>query len=470
VNVPALLAECHRLGGSDLHLRPGLKPRGRLHGELTELEDAAAFPAEALEAELLKLLSADQRRRLTAARTLDLCHQDGGQVPWRCHLFREQRGLSAAFRRLAAAPPTLSELNLPAELDRFAHLNRGLVIFAGAAGAGKSTTLASLLQSINRSYRRTVVTIEDPVEYVHASDEAHILQRTVGEDTQSFEQGLRDALYERPDVLVVGETRSYEVARLLLRAAETGVLVFTTIHGIDSVQTVERLLDLFPVEEQPLAREILAESLQGVVSQVLLRRADGKGRVPACEVLVRTPAVANLIRTGRIHDLRNCVQTGRREGMRLLDDSLAAAVRQGKANRADAVAYARDPAQIPSSAGGGDSSARPVLAERRHEPRLHTLNLVNVTEYDEVGFKADLTSGRTLDLSHDGIRLELNHPLLLGATVDLALALGPRVLEVRATVRDLQTLGRNLVAVGLKFEGLSAEAKAAIDEHLEQRS
>ena len=281
---------------------------------------------------------------------------------------------------------------------------------------------------------------------------------------------MRDALVERPDVLAIGELRSQESIRLALHAAETGLLVFGTIHAANSAQSLRRLIEVFPAKEQGVQSEKLSQTIQGVVCQALLHAKEGRGRYPACELLLRTSAVANLVREGRTHDLRNCIQTGADMGMVLLDDSLADLVEQGRVRVEEAISHAFDPRRLPGAPRPARAPRRetPQLkapSERRAERRLTTLALVNVGEFDEVGFKSELSTGRTSNLSPHGAQVELDHSVLIGARVVATLALDDQVVETEATVRSSEEQeGRHLI--GLHFEKLSEAGLAAIKQYL----
>lgn len=473
----ALLARTRALRCSDLHLQPGLRPHVRLQGELIALEEEPALEGGLLEGLLLDLLSDLQRARLAEQGYLDLSYRDASGTTWRCHYFHQRTGLSAALRPLAARIPTLDELRLPPELERLAHLQRGLVLITGATGSGKSTTLAALVGIIDRTYRRTVLTLEDPIEYLFDDPRGVIEQREVGTHVESFARGVQDALLARPDVLVVGELRDPDSVQGALAAAETGALVLATLHSNDAVQTLDRLIDMFPLEDQPQTRAVLSQSLQAVVSQVLVHEREGKGRRPACEVMFRTPAVASLIRDDRTHELRSVIETGRALGMRLLDDALADLVAGGLVAREEARRFARDPRRF-----GEPLPAEPVgplaallgrapgsIHERRQEPRVRALELVNVGELNEVGLQTALTVGRTLDLSHEGVRVELEHPLLLRSRALLDLALEDRVVQVEGLVVSVAEAGPRSFAHGLRFVDPSDAARQAIDDYLALR-
>ena len=461
-----------RLGGSDLHIQAGHRPRIRLQGNLVFAnEDALRLTPQQVSEVVGELISESAREQLRTCGSVDRSYRDESGVRWRVHCFNHLRGLGVALRPLNKEIPTLEELHLPPQLERLATLQSGLVIVAGPSGSGKTTTLVALLKLINARYRKSIITLEDPVEYELTNAHSLVHQRAVGQDVASFAKGVQDALHERPDVLAVGELRSLETIRLALAAAETGMLVFGTLHAADAAQSLRRMIEVFPPAEQAIQREKLAHTLQGVVSQSLLNAVEGRERYPACELLLRTPAVANLIREGRIHDVRNCIQTGHEQGMVLLDDSLAALVAKGLVRTEEAHAYATDPRRLP---GGRQrttrrrqlNKVRREERERRHEPRLAALALVNVGEFDDVGFRSGLSTGRTSDLSLSGAKVELDHKILIGAKVHVTLALESEVIEVAASVRSSDERPGGRYAVGLQFEKLTSDAQRALDDYL----
>ncbi|MBE9478533.1 MAG: PilT/PilU family type 4a pilus ATPase, partial [Chloroflexi bacterium] len=246
-----------------------------------------------------------------------------GVLRVRCNVFRQRKGIAGAFRILPTRILTAEQLGLPDAVIKFANLTKGLVVMTGPPGSGKSTTQAALLDHVNRTKRRHIITIEDPIEYVHENKLSLINQREIRRHTRSFDSALRSALREDPDIILVGEMRDLETISLAVTAAETGQLVFGTLHTASAAQTIDRLINVFKTGRQEQIRAMLAESLHGVVAQRLLRRADGKGRVAALEVLIGTPAVRALIRSNKTFQIPSTMQTGRREGMQLLDDCLA---------------------------------------------------------------------------------------------------------------------------------------------------
>jgi twitching motility protein PilT len=470
-SVDTYLRRTIRLGGSDLHLQVGHRPRIRLQGNLVFAhENARRLDEDDLRELSSKLLDAESIARLEEEGVVDQAYRDESGVHWRVHGFRQLHGSGLALRPLAKEPPTLQELHLPDQLERLADLHSGLILISGQAGSGKTTTLAALLNLINHKLRRSILTLEDPIEYPFESERSIVQQRQVGRDVATFEQGVRDALVERPDVLAIGELRSLETIRLALHAAETGLLVIGTLHAANSAQSLRRLIEVFPANEQGVQSEKLAQTIQAVVCQALLHAKEGRGRYPACELLLRTSAVANLVREGRTHDLRNCIQTGAEMGMVLLDDSLADLLERDLVRVEEAVSYATDPRRLPGAPRPPQRRKKktPELrspTERRTERRLATLALANVSEFDEVGFKSELSTGRTANLSPSGAQIQLDHGVLIGARVVATLALDDQVVEAEATVRSSEEHeGRHLI--GVHFEKLSEEGSAAIQQYL----
>jgi twitching motility protein PilT len=287
---PALFARVLADDASDLHLRVGCKPRLRIHGELAEIEKSDPVVAGDVDRLIVDMLTEAQQRRFSVEGEVDCSWVDAAGTRYRVNLFRDAAGLAGAFRRIPAQIQSIEALNLPEEVEQLAHLHHGLVLVTGATGSGKSSTLAALIDVINRHYVKHIVTLEDPVEFIHQGQRSIVQQRAVGDDVKTFAQGVRDALRADVDVLLVGELRDLETTRAALTASETGMLVYATLHTNDSSQTVDRVIDIFPHEEQAQVRAMLAESLSGVLSQSLLRRADRSGRVPATELLIATPA------------------------------------------------------------------------------------------------------------------------------------------------------------------------------------
>jgi twitching motility protein PilT len=317
-----LLRATREGGSSDLHLVSGLAPRVRLHGSLVPLAGRTEYSAEALATVLAEGVSAAQWKEYLACGDLDFALAVPGVARFRCNYLRQERGPAAVFRTIPEKIATIEELGLPPVLAKLAELRNGLVLVTGPTGSGKSTTLAAIIDRINRNFSRHIVTIEEPVEFVHQNRLSVFSQREVGVDTESFASALRSAIRQDADVILVGEMRDLETISLALKAAEMGALVFGTLHTNSASKTIDRLIDVFPADEQPQARLSLADSLAAIVAQLLLPNASGDGRVPVLEILLRTQALPNLIRESSISMLVNLMQSGRSEGMQLLDDAL----------------------------------------------------------------------------------------------------------------------------------------------------
>lgn len=331
-----LLARLQGEGGSDLHLAAGLPPRMRLKGSLEAIEGWKAVEDDTLQALLRELATEEQWDRFEDEKDLDFAYGIPGVARFRANYFVQERGVGAVFRVIPEEILSLEALGLPASVERFAHLDRGLVLVTGPTGSGKSTTLAAIIDKINETYAKHIVTIEDPIEFVHPNKKSVFSHREVGEHTDSFGPALRGALRQDADVVLVGEMRDYETISLALTAAEMGSLVFGTLHTNSAAKTIDRVIDAFPADEQSQARLSLSESLAGVVSQLLLRSADGSGRCAANEILIRTPALANVIREGNTPMLMSILQAGRQDGMQTMDDALFALVQAGRIDGEDA--------------------------------------------------------------------------------------------------------------------------------------
>ena len=326
----SLLAQARRMGCSDLHLTAGVPPVVRVDGQLRPLPEQAPLPPEAV------LALSDELRRgaaVPAAEALedqDFAYVDGQGARYRVNLYRQQGAPAAAVRLLSDHIPTLEELGLPPVLAQLAALPRGLVLVTGPTGSGKSTTLAAMIEAINRARTCHILTLEDPVEYRYAPKRSMVNQREVGRDTPSFAAALKSALREDPDVILVGEMRDLETIAAAVTAAETGHLVFSTLHTTGAAATIDRIVDVFPPHQQQQIRTQLAAVLKGVVSQQLLPLAQGHGRVAAAEVLLVSDAAATLIRENKCHQLGTVLQTGARLGCQSMDMALAALCRAGR--------------------------------------------------------------------------------------------------------------------------------------------
>ena len=340
--------------GSDLHLAAGLEPRIRLHGDLVIVPGWPVFDDAALCALLKEIAPARQWEHFLSRLDLDFAYGLEGVARFRCNYFRQENGAGAVFRIIPERIVPLDELKLPASIGAFAELEQGLVLVTGPTGSGKSTTLAAIIDRINTSYVKHIVTIEDPVEFLHVRKKSIVSQREVGADTRGFGRALRAAIREDANVILVGEMRDFETIALAITAAEMGMLVFGTLHTNSAAKTIDRVIDAFPSDQQGQARAMLAESLAGVVSQLLLRTADGKGRVAANEILIRTSALPNLIREGNTQMMNSMMQSGKREGMQTMDDALFALVIAGKVAVEDATMKATNKRRFEDLAASRD--------------------------------------------------------------------------------------------------------------------
>jgi twitching motility protein PilT len=318
--IDALLLCALDCGASDLHLRAGTCPLIRLHGRLQPLP--GVDNSDGYEAAVLAILTESQRQTFALRNDLDFAYEIPGIARFRVNLLRQHKGVGAVFRLLPSHIRALEELGLPQVVYALARLEQGLVLVTGPTGSGKSTTLAAIIDYINQEHDKHIVTIEDPLEFIHASKKSLVTQREVGAHTLSFAAAVRAVVREDPDVILLGELRDLETIALAITAAETGHLVFGTLHTRTAASTVDRLIDVFPPNQQGQIRTMLAETLKGVIAQQLLIRADGQGRVIAVEILVGTTALANLVREGKTYQIPSLIQTGRREGMQTMDQAI----------------------------------------------------------------------------------------------------------------------------------------------------
>lgn len=344
MDITELLAASVSQGASDLHLSAGLAPRMRVDGEVLPL-DWPVLSATQVADLLSPILHKHQQKDFETSLETDFSFDLPGVARFRANVFCQHRGLGAVFRAIPSRVQSLEALGLGDIFRRIAELPRGLVLVTGATGSGKSTTLAAMVDYLNSTRQQHILTLEDPIEFVHEPRKALISQRQVHRDTHSFSTALRSALREDPDVILVGELRDLETIRLALTAAETGHLVFGTLHTSSAAKTVDRLVDVFPAGEKAMVRSMLSESLQAVVSQVLLKKVGG-GRVAAHEIMLGTPAIRNLIREDKVAQLYSAIQTGGALGMKTLDMSLKGLVSQGLVRLEDAREQARVPADI----------------------------------------------------------------------------------------------------------------------------
>jgi twitching motility protein PilT len=355
-------------GASDVHFVAGTPPLERLHSVLTPVPgfEEPLRPVW-LEEQLIGVMSEHQRREYVDTGELDMPYSLSGVGRFRVNVHRQRGTVAGAFRLVPTSLPELSQLGVPAVAHELALLPRGLVLVTGPTGSGKSTTLAAMVDIVNRERAVHIVTIEDPIEYLHSSKQALVTQREVGSDTRSFAEALRRVLRQDPDVILIGELRDRETVEIALTAAETGHLVFGTLHTQGAASTINRIIDVFPGEHQAQIRVQLADTLQGVISQTLLRKAGGHGRVLASEVMVRTSAVANLIREGDVAQLYSVIQTGSAYQMHTLDQDLRRLVEQGDLDRVEAAKVAVDPGSLTGAAGrpvgGYDNWADPLSSD-----------------------------------------------------------------------------------------------------------
>lgn len=332
MDITQLLAFTMQNSASDLHLSPGNPPIVRAFGDLKRVK-TDPLKADDIRTMIYSVMTDEQRADFERDSDLDFAIAFGEKARFRVNAFMTRNGTAAVFRTIPSIIPTMEELDLPPILKRFMRLESGIVLVTGQTGSGKSTTLAAMLNFINSSLPKHIITIEDPVEFFHHSKKALVNHREIGTDTASFPRALKSALREDPDIILVGEMRDYETISLALTAAETGHLVLGTLHSNSAAKTIDRVLDVFPAADKEMARTMLSGSLQGVIAQQLLKTADGKGRVAAHEILVGTNAVRNLIRENQIAQLYSMIQTGARYGMMTMEESINALYEAGIISR-----------------------------------------------------------------------------------------------------------------------------------------
>jgi len=326
---------------SDLHLSVGSKPMIRKHGELEEI-NFQVLTEDILKELLFEILSEGQKKKFIELRDLDFAYEIPNSARFRANYFLQKRGLAAAFRVIPSSILSVEELGLPKQILRLAGLNKGLVLVTGSTGSGKSTTLAAIIDYINRNRKDHILTIEDPIEFVHQNKGCLVNQREISTHTGSFAAALRAALREDPDVILVGEMRDLETIELAITAAETGHLVFGTLHTGSAAKTVDRIIDAFPAGQQAQIRTMLSESLKGVIAQQLLKRDDKPGRIAAIEILFVNVALANLIREGKTFQIPSMMQMAKADGMQLLDQAIMELIMQKIVAPEEAYAKAND--------------------------------------------------------------------------------------------------------------------------------
>jgi len=342
VQIQPLLQAIVNAGASDLHVSTGMPPIARLRGEMVPLQAPPLDPEQTRQA-LHELLTDAQRAQFAEQRDLDFALEIPGLARFRANFFEQRRGMAAVFRVISSKIPTLEQLGTPRVLKDLALRERGLVLVTGPTGSGKSSTLAAMIDHVNETCQKHIITIEDPIEFVHQPKKCLINQREVGAHTESFSAALRGALREDPDVMLVGELRDLETTSLAITAAETGHLVFGPLHTNSAAKTIDRLIDVFPTGQQAQVRTMLSESLEGVVAQTLIPTADKKGRVAAFEILVGVNALRNLIREDKTSQIQSVIQVGAAQGMMTLDQSLKEHGISGKITRDEALARSTNP-------------------------------------------------------------------------------------------------------------------------------
>ena len=330
LDINSALRALLKLGASDLHVTSGVPPMVRLDGALTPLEGFDRLTPESLQRSLYGILTQAQRERFEEELELDFSYSVIGESRFRVNLYRQRDSLGAAFRVIPYEIKPLEALGIPEVVAGFAQLPRGLVLVTGPTGSGKSTTLASLVDLANRSRSAHIMTVEDPIEFLHRHKRSIVNQREVGADTRSFKNALKHVLRQDPDIILIGEMRDLETIQVALTAAETGHLVFATLHTQSAPQTMDRIIDVFPPEQQGQVRTQLAAAIQGVLCQTLLKRADGPGRAVAVEIMVATPGIRNLVREGKTHQIYTSMQGGASMGMQTMDSHLAELVKTGR--------------------------------------------------------------------------------------------------------------------------------------------
>ncbi len=348
MDITQLLAFSVKNNASDLHLSSGLPPMIRVHGDVRRI-NVEPLDHKAVHAMVYDIMSDSQRKHYEEFLEVDFSFEIPSLARFRVNAFNQARGASAVFRTIPSKVLTLEDLNAPKIFGELALKPRGLVLVTGPTGSGKSTTLAGMVNHFNENEYGHILTIEDPIEFVHQSKKALINQREVGSHTLSFANALRSALREDPDAILVGEMRDLETIRLALTASETGHLVFATLHTSSAPKTIDRIVDVFPAEEKEMVRSMLSEALIGVISQTLCKLKDGSGRVAAHEVMLGTPAIRNLIRENKVAQMYSMIQTSQSHGMQTLDQNLADLVKRNMISATEARAKAKQPENFPGA-------------------------------------------------------------------------------------------------------------------------
>ena len=347
MDITQLLAFSVKNKASDLHLSAGLPPMIRVHGDVRRI-NLPALVQKDVHGMVYDIMNDTQRKQFEEFLETDFSFEIPNLARFRVNAFNQNRGAAAVFRVIPSKVLTLEELNCPKIFKDIANQPRGIVLVTGPTGSGKSTTLAAMVDYVNENEYGHILTVEDPIEFVHESKRCLVNQREVSRDTQSFTAALRSALREDPDVILVGEMRDLETIRLALTAAETGHLVFGTLHTSSAAKTIDRIVDVFPAAEKDMVRAMMSESLRAVISQTLLKTKDGAGRVAAHEIMIGTPAIRNLIRENKVAQMYSAIQTGQNIGMQTLDQCLADMVRRNLVSVAEARLRAANKDSIPN--------------------------------------------------------------------------------------------------------------------------
>jgi twitching motility protein PilT len=358
----AVLTKMVQVRASDVHLTPGFPPAVRVRGRIVPMDDYPPLSPQETREIVYSILNDSQRKKFENQQQLDFAYAIPGVARFRVNCFFQRGAISAAFRHIPTEILGLDSLGLPLVLEELTRKPRGFVLVTGPTGSGKSTSLASMVDLINEEREEHILTIEDPIEFLHQHKKCIVNQREIGADAHDFASALKAALREDPDVILVGEMRDLETISTALTAAETGHLVFATLHTQSTAQTVDRIIDVFPPHQQQQVRMQLSIALQGIVTQQLLPTADGSARIVACEVLVPTPAIRNLIREGKTHQIYSALQTSGAMGMQTMDAHLAQLVRRGKITRALAEQRASVPEELKRLLGGAAVTPVPAAA------------------------------------------------------------------------------------------------------------
>jgi len=341
MNIMQLLSRTAEVDASDLHITVGIPPTVRVSGGLTPLIDSIVTP-EVSKTFAREIMSDWQWEELMENGECDFSISIPGKYRFRVNAFKQRQSIAIALRMIKSCPPNINELGLPPVIGSLTSYNRGLILVTGPTGSGKSTTLASMIDQINNSKSRHILTLEDPIEYLHKHNKCIVNQREIGTDSGTYANALRAGLRQDPDIILVGEMRDLETIQIALTAAETGHLVLSTLHTTGAAKTIDRIIDVFPPHQQPQIRMQLSMTLVGIISQQLLLSTDKKTRVVAVEVLLASPAIRNLIRESKVHQIASAMQASTQQGMILMDNSLAELYRRGSVTRDTAIAYAID--------------------------------------------------------------------------------------------------------------------------------